>query len=274
MICFPNAKINLGLHIIRRREDGYHDLNTVFYPIPLRDALESIEAEDMSLQVHGIEVPGNPSSNLVWKAWEMLHADYPQLPQQQIHLLKNIPNGAGLGGGSSDAAFMLRLMNETYQLNLSAEQLQNYALRLGSDCPFFLHNTACIGEGRGEHLDPISLSLAGFYLVLVKPEWHVSTAWAFANLTLAPNACPPSKAVLKPIEQWREWVQNDFETPIFKAFPQMAAIKARFYEAGAIYSAMSGTGSVIYGIFKQAPESQMITQDAILGAHNHWIVTL
>ena len=274
MICFPNAKINLGLHIIRRREDGYHDLNTVFYPIPLRDALESIESDDMSLQLHGIEVPGNPATNLVWKAWELLQADYPQLPKQQIHLLKNIPNGAGLGGGSSDAAFMLRLMNDAYQLNLSVEQLQNYALRLGSDCPFFLHNTACIGEGRGENLTPISLSLAGFYLVLVKPEWHVSTAWAFANLMLATNTCPPSKAVLKPIEQWHEWVHNDFEAPIFKAFPPMAAIKARFYDVGAVYSAMSGTGSVIYGIFKQAPESHMIAHDAILGAHKHWIVRL
>lgn len=267
MIQFANAKINLGLSITRKRADGYHDLETVFYPIPLRDVIECKVAEQMDFTLHGKQIPGNPTDNLILKAWHILKKDFPQLPFLEIHLLKNIPTGAGLGGGSADGAFMLKLLNEEFKLNLSVESLIKYALQLGSDCPFFILNTPCTAVGRGEILNPIQLDLSDYQCILIKPEVHVSTAWAFSNIQAGPSSNSPIQVIKQPMDTWKQNLVNDFEQPIFKAYPFMQEIKNTLYEAGAIYSALSGTGSVIYGLFTKEADIQKITQAPIFSAH-------
>jgi len=176
MVFFPNCKINLGLRILRRREDGYHDLETVFYPLPLKDALEITRSDELLFTASGIPIPGEPAGNLCLKAWHLLKKDFPDLPPVHIHLLKQIPIGAGLGGGSADGAEMLRLLNKRYQLDLDTGKLLDYAVRLGSDCPFFILNKPCLGGGRGEQLEPIGLDLSDFSFVIVAPGIHISTA--------------------------------------------------------------------------------------------------
>lgn len=267
MIQFANAKINLGLSITRKREDGYHDLETVFYPIPLKDVIECKVADQMGFTLHGKLIPGNPLDNLILKAWHVLKKDFPQLPCLDIHLLKNIPTGAGLGGGSADGAFMLKLLNEEFKLNLSVESLIEYALQLGSDCPFFILNTPCTAIGRGEILHPIHLDLSAYQCILIKPEVHVSTAWAFSNIQIAHANNSPMQVIKQPIHTWKENLVNDFELPIFKAYPFMQEIKNKLYEAGAIYSALSGTGSVIYGLFEKEADTQKIAQAPVFSTH-------
>ena len=267
MIVFPNCKINLGLRVVRKRPDGYHDLDTIFYPLPLKDALEIVPAgHNTSLkkevQDHngcqfvttGLDIPGSPQDNLCLKAWNIIKKDFPRLPPIQMHLHKAIPIGAGLGGGSSDGAFALSLLNQEFDLRLSAEKLADHALQLGSDCPFFMLNKPCEATGRGEFMKPISLDLTGYFVVLVTPGIHISTGWAFSQLHPTQKEKSLEEIIGLPIEKWKEELTNDFEQPIFETHPQLAAIKQELYTMGAAYACMTGTGSVIAGIFAKRPE--------------------
>ncbi len=262
MIVFPNCKINLGLHIIRKREDNYHDLETVFYPVPLCDALELRDAEasqtkHVNLISEGLPVQGDAKENLVSKAYQLLQKDY-ALPYLQFALLKNIPMGAGLGGGSSDGAFALNLLNAYLDLNLGEEKLLHYAAQLGSDCAFFINNKPCLGSGRGEILKPIDLSLKGYWIVIIKPEIHISTAEAFATIDVNKHQNQWEENSIKNIikldpSNWKDRLCNDFEDSIFPKHPLLATIKNSLYQAGAIYASMSGSGSSIFGLFRFEP---------------------
>jgi 4-diphosphocytidyl-2-C-methyl-D-erythritol kinase len=258
MITFPNAKINLGLHIVEKRPDGYHNLETVFYPINLQDALEVKVLENSEqpykLHVSGTAIEGNAEDNLVVKAYQMLKADFP-MPPIDIHLFKHIPTGAGLGGGSADCAFMLKLLNEKFNLSLTAEALETYAARLGADCAFFVRNTPVFASGIGNVFEPIDLSLKGYHIVLVKPDIHVSTKDAYAGVTPKRPEVSLKEVIRQPLETWKECLKNDFESSIFTRFPEIAAIKDKLYDLGAVYAAMSGSGSAVYGIFKNPIEN-------------------
>lgn len=251
MIVFPNCKINLGLNILRKRDDGFHDLETVFFPIDLRDALEIIPSPNKTqITVTGIAA-GNPENNLCLKAYHLLKNDYPQMPEINIHLHKAIPIGAGLGGGSADAASMLQLLNEKFNLNISPDKLFVYALQLGSDCSFFLLNKPCLATGRGEVLEPINMPLSGYKILLINPGIHISTAEAFKKIKPAIPAKKIKDIILQPIETWKRELSNDFENYVFERYPLIKKIKEDIYKAGAVYAAMSGSGSTIFGIFKK-----------------------
>ena len=257
MITYPNAKINLGLNIVEKRPDGYHNLETVFYPINLQDALEVNvqEGEDeFSLKVSGVPIEGEPENNLVVKAYRLLKKDYPNIPAIDIHMYKHIPTGAGLGGGSSDAAFMIKLLNEKFRLNLSIEKMEEYAAILGADCAFFIQNKPVFATGIGNIFEPIQLSLKGYYLVLVKPDIFVSTKDAFAHITPMKPTQSLKEIIRMPVETWRATMKNDFEESVFQKFPEIAAIKDKLYDLGAIYASMSGSGSSVFGIFREQVE--------------------
>ena len=257
MITYPNAKINLGLNIVEKRPDGYHNLETVFYPINLQDALEVNVWEgenDFSLKVSGVPIEGEPESNLVVKAYRLLKKDYPDMPAIDIHMYKHIPTGAGLGGGSADAAFMIKLLNDKFQLNLSVEKMEEYAAILGADCAFFIQNKPVFATGIGNIFEPIQLSLKGYYLVLVKPDIFVSTKDAFAHITPMKPTQSLKEIIRMPVETWRATMKNDFEDSVFQKFPEIAAIKDKLYDLGAIYASMSGSGSSVYGIFREQVE--------------------
>ncbi|WP_106531104.1 4-(cytidine 5'-diphospho)-2-C-methyl-D-erythritol kinase [Chitinophaga niastensis] len=249
MIVFPNCKINLGLHVTNRRADGFHDLETVFYPLSVNDALEVISPGTLQFGSSGIAVPGNAHDNLCLKAFHLLQKDFPTLPRVNIHLHKHIPIGAGLGGGSADAAFMLQLLNNKSQLGLSEAQLIDYAAQLGSDCPFFIANKPCYATGRGEVLEPITLDLSGYSFLLVHPGIHVSTSWAFKQLTPQLPAYALREKIQLPVAAWKGVISNDFEEPVFQAHPVLAGIKEKMYMGGAVYATMSGSGSAVVGIF-------------------------
>ena len=253
MIVYPNAKINLGLQVLAKRVDGYHDLDTVFYPVNLQDALEVHVCEgEASYRLHliGMPVEGSEADNLVVKAYCLLKEKY-ALPPVDIHLFKHIPTGAGLGGGSSDAAFMLRLLDERFELHLTEPELAAYATRLGADCPFFLKNKPMLAGGIGERLSPVSVSLKGMHIVIVKPDVSVSTREAFAGIAPHRPERTVREAIAYPVEEWKHVLLNDFEPGIFKLHPEIGALKERMYALGAIYAAMSGSGSAVYGLFKE-----------------------
>ncbi|HSF52717.1 MAG TPA: 4-(cytidine 5'-diphospho)-2-C-methyl-D-erythritol kinase [Algoriphagus sp.] len=254
MISFPNAKINLGLHIIGKRKDGFHEIETCMVPIPLFDALEMILDKKPNWNSTGLDIPGDPKDNLILKAEKLLRKDFPGIPNLNIHLHKNIPMGAGLGGGSADGAFALKLMNNLFDLHLDDFFLEEYAEKLGSDCPFFIENTPKIARGRGEILEPIELSLKGTYLILINPGIHVGTKEAYAGVT---PSLPKVKLeeVLKDRSRWKTELVNDFEPSIFKNHPVIAEIKSKLYEAGAFYAAMSGSGSSVFGLFDLQPSN-------------------
>lgn len=255
MIVFPNAKINLGLHVVRKRPDGYHDLETIFYPIPLCDALEVITRKEqdsagVAFHLSGPVNPGPDADNICVKAWHLLKKDHPGLPATSIYLHKAIPTGAGLGGGSADGAFTITLLNQKYQLGLSEEQLLSYALQLGSDCPFFIRNKPCYATGRGEIMEPVSFSLKGYQLVLINPRIEVSTARAFSKLLPSPSTRDLRTIIQQPIATWREELVNDFERTVFEDHPLIGNLKRQLYEQGATYASMSGSGSTVFGIFE------------------------
>jgi 4-diphosphocytidyl-2-C-methyl-D-erythritol kinase len=249
MIVFPNCKINLGLHIIRKRADGFHDLETVFYPLQLTDALEVLSPGTLQFKSSGIDIPGAAEDNLCLKAWHLLKKDFPSIAEVDIHLHKHIPIGAGLGGGSADAAFMLVHLNQRFQLELSTEKLVEYAAILGSDCPFFVVNKPCYATGRGEVISPVELDLKGYTIALVYPDIHVNTGWAFKQLTPKEPEVSLIDVIKRPVEEWKGLMKNDFEAPIFTAHPALKEIKAEMYNQGAIYATMSGSGSAMVGIF-------------------------
>lgn len=252
MIVFPNCKINLGLSIIGKRSDGYHNLETFFYPLPFYDVLEVIhhahQDEDCTLLTSGIEIEGPPETNLCVKAYRLLKHDFPQLPSVKIHLHKTIPAGAGLGGGSADGAFMLMLLNDKFKLHLTEEKLLHYALRLGSDCPFFIINKPVFATQRGEVMQPVQLNLSGYHLMLINPRIHVNTGWAFSqvNYSYQNNI---STIVEQPMENWQGKLENAFEKPVFEKYPEVKTIKELLLKNGALFASMSGSGSSVYGIF-------------------------
>ena len=252
MITFPNIKINLGLSITEKRPDGYHNMETVFYPFALEDALEirtNPEAQQkFTLHQHGMEIAGNPENNLVVKAYLLLDKEF-HLPPVEIHLYKHIPSGAGLGGGSSDAAFMLKLLNEHYNLQLSDKQLEDYAATLGADCAFFIKNTPTYAEGIGNIFSPIELSLKGYRIMIVKPDVFVSTREAFANIRPHRPEYPVREVIRRPVAEWKDTLINDFEASVFPQYPVIGEIKEELYHQGAIYASMSGSGSSVFGLF-------------------------
>jgi 4-diphosphocytidyl-2-C-methyl-D-erythritol kinase len=253
MVVFPNAKINLGLNIVAKRTDGYHNLESCFVPIPWHDILEVIHAPALTFSTSGLPIPGHDSANLCLRAFHLLQADFPLSPVH-IHLHKIIPMGAGLGGGSADGAFTLVVLNELFDLRLSPEILMEYAEKLGSDCPFFIRNQAVLATGKGTEFHPINLSLKGLHLVVVKPDIHVSTAEAYAGVR--PSISTPSvKEILEtlPMEGWTEVLKNDFEASVFARYPDLRKLKESLYQLGAKYAAMSGSGSAIFGLFDQPP---------------------
>ena len=253
MLSFPNCKINLGLHILGKRDDGFHNLETVFYPVPFKDALELIPSTNTGIEftATGLAVDGNAADNLCVKAYHLLKKDFPEIPTIKIHLHKAIPLGAGLGGGSADAAFMLKLLNEKFKLNLSTDQLINYALQLGSDCPFFIINKPCLATGRGEMLEEIAVDLSAYKIVLINPGIHINTGWAFSNISPAKPARSIKEIIHQPVNTWKDELKNNFETAVFTAHPAIKAIKETLYAQGAMYAAMSGSGSSVFGIFRQ-----------------------
>lgn len=263
MVKFPNCKINLGLNIINKREDGFHNLETVFYPVPIKDAIEVIAVpgcndqlpDDYEFTSSGLFVNGSPADNLCLKAFYLLKKDFPQIPFLKIHLHKNIPMGAGLGGGSADAAFMLRLINEKTGLGLSENQLLNYAAALGSDCPFFILNIPSFASGRGEILQPIELQLVSYSLVLINPGIHINTGWAFSQFKPQRSKKSIHEIIFQDIATWKEELINDFEIPVVSAYPAIGNIKQALYDAGAAYASMSGSGSTVFGIFLTKPDS-------------------
>ncbi|MCX6352728.1 MAG: 4-(cytidine 5'-diphospho)-2-C-methyl-D-erythritol kinase [Bacteroidetes bacterium] len=250
MVRFPNIKINLGLYITEKRQDGFHNLESVFYPVNFCDGLEIIKANQFSFEMEGLKIEGNPADNLCVKAYNILKADFDLAPVKMF-LLKKIPTGSGLGGGSANGAFALKMLNELFELNLSQTQLENYAAKLGSDCPFFIANTPVFVEGRGEILSPISLSLKGHYITVVCSGIHISTKESFANITPAKPSINLKEEIQKPIEQWQQNITNDFEKYAFAQYPALQSIKQKLMDVGCIYAAMSGSGSAVYGISKE-----------------------
>lgn len=264
MITFPNAKINLGLDIVSRRPDGYHNLETVFYPIPLEDVLEITPNDDpdaapYTFRMYNASFEGDNDDNLVVKAYKILSADH-NLPSVNIHLYKHIPTGAGLGGGSSDAAFALKMLDEMAGLNLGNDKLEEYAARLGADCAFFIRNTAAYATGIGNILTPVECHLRGYHLVLVKPDIHISTKEAYSLVVPATPAVPLTDTVTRPLNMWRSSMKNDFERSVFAKHPKTAIIKEKLYSMGALYASMSGSGSSFYGIFEHRQSDENLKQ--------------
>lgn len=254
MITFPNAKINIGLNVVSLREDGYHDLESVFYPIPLEDALEIIpvEKQDSKYVFHsyGNSVEENDDDNLVVRAYRLLDDDF-HLPAVDISLYKHIPCGAGLGGGSADATFTLKMLNTMFNLKLSTDTLKRYALQLGADCPFFVDNKPMFAEAVGELLSPVSLSLKGYRIVVVKPNIFISTREAFSNIIPKHPEMSIRQLIMQPIKEWKTNIKNDFEKSAFSLHAELGEIKQSLYREGAVYVSMSGSGSAIFGIFPE-----------------------
>jgi 4-diphosphocytidyl-2-C-methyl-D-erythritol kinase len=249
MISFPNAKINLGLNIISKRPDGYHNVETCFYPVGWSDILEILPAQKLDFTTSGLRISGNSDDNLCLKAYQLLKKDF-GLSNVYVHLHKIVPMGAGLGGGSSDAAWTLRMLNDIFNLSLSKEKLAEYASALGSDCAFFLYDSSKLGKGRGEELSDFEiLSLKRKFIVVVKPNIHISTAEAYSSVI--PNLPKKSLAeVLKaPLSEWKDSLKNDFEEPVFRKYPLISTIKDSLYNFGAEYASMSGSGSAVFGIY-------------------------
>ncbi|PWK78142.1 4-diphosphocytidyl-2-C-methyl-D-erythritol kinase [Mucilaginibacter oryzae] len=260
MILFPNAKINIGLNITERRPDGYHNLETIFYPLDIKDALEVVQSGRLSFTSSGLDIPGRMEDNLCVKGYHMLKQDH-NLPPVSIHLHKQIPIGAGLGGGSSDAAFFIRLMNEEFKLGLSVDDMTEYARRLGADCAFFIENKPVFAFERGDEFEPVKLDLSAYKIVLVMPPVHVSTGEAFRGIVPAQPKESLFDLIKLPIADWKKFIKNDFETSIFKNHAEIRGIKAALYEAGAIYASMSGSGASVFGIFKDTPDVKFLEQE-------------
>lgn len=249
MLTFPNCKINLGLNILRKREDGFHDLQTVFYPLPFFDILEIVRNNSSTELINTGISGGDEKDNLCLKAYRLLKRDFPGLPEIKIHLHKTIPVGAGLGGGSSDAAFMLKLLNDKFELNISKEQLLVYASQLGSDCPFFMINEPALASSVGEKMKRISLFLSSYKLLLVNPGIHISTKELFQKITPAIPVKSISEIIGQSINTWKGELKNDFEPIVFKMFPEIEKIKKFLYNHNAVYASMTGSGSSVFGIF-------------------------
>jgi 4-diphosphocytidyl-2-C-methyl-D-erythritol kinase len=263
VIIFPNAKINIGLNVVSRREDGYHNLETVFYPIGIHDVLEISPSAKMGFESAGLAIPGKVEDNLCIKGYELLRADY-DLPPINIFLYKHIPIGAGLGGGSADAAFFIRLVNKNFELGLTDEQMIVYARQLGADCAFFIKNIPVFAYGKGDEFRSINLDLSAYQIVLVMPPVHVSTGEAYRGVEPAEPGTSLKDLISLPVTEWKHHIKNDFEESVFKNHPAIRGVKASLYEAGAIYAAMSGSGSSVFGIFGQLPDLSHLQKENVV----------
>lgn len=254
MITFPFCKINLGLHIVNKRTDGFHNIETFFYPIKkLTDVLEIIPSEQFSFQCHGTSIEGEEADNLVVKAYHLMR-QYHHLPPVLINLLKHIPTGAGLGGGSSDASATLILLNKIFDLQLNNTILKTYAAKLGSDCSFFIEGTSAFASDRGENLLPCHCSeLEGKHIVIIKPNIRISTVEAYSHCKPSPSEMDLREIIEKPISSWKMLLKNDFEKTLFPLYPRLAEVKETLYREGALYASLSGSGSALFGIFEQIP---------------------
>jgi 4-diphosphocytidyl-2-C-methyl-D-erythritol kinase len=254
MLAFPNAKINLGLHVLEKRTDGFHNIETVFYPVKWSDALEIIPAQKKSAKsvqfnATGIKIIGSKNKNLCVKAYELLKEKY-DLPSVQMHLHKSVPIGSGLGGGSSDATNTILLLNKVFNLGINNKELEERGSNLGSDCAFFVRNKPTLAKGRGNVFEEINLSLKGYFIVIVKPDVHISTADAYKNVSPDVKRKSLKEFISKPVEEWKEMLVNDFEKNVFKKYPEVKYLKEELYNLGADYASMSGSGSAVYGLFK------------------------
>jgi len=260
MINFPNGKINIGLNITERRPDGYHNLETVFYPIRINDVLEIIESDQLSFESSGIDIPGDAKDNLCLKAYQLLKNDH-DLPPVKIHLHKHIPIGAGLGGGSADAAFLIKLLNQKFKLNISVEDMQEYARQLGADCAFFIKGEPTYAFEKGDRFEDIALDLSAYHIALVMPPVHVSTAEAYRGVKPAKPVTSLKELIRQPIAEWQQYIKNDFEASVFETYPRIGVVKEKLYEAGALYASMSGSGASVFGIFDKAPDLKSLEVD-------------
>ena len=253
MIAFPNAKINIGLNITERRADGYHNLETVFYPVNIYDALELVRADEMGFTASGLGIPGNAADNLCLKGYALLKRDF-DLPSIKVHLHKNIPIGAGLGGGSADAGFFIKLLNAEFSLRLTDGQMQSYARQLGADCAFFIENKPVFAFEKGDRFKPLDINLSAYSIALVMPPVQVSTAQAYRGVRPRKPLYDLSTMIGKPVADWKKFIKNDFEESVFKNHPAIRGIKSALYEAGALYASMSGSGASVFGIFTAKPD--------------------
>jgi len=255
MIQFPNCKINLGLNITAKRSDGFHELETIFYPVPFTDILEIVPATDdcFEFTFSGLPIPGEETANLCIKAVDMLRKEV-DFPQIHMHIHKIIPMGSGLGGGSSDGAFTLKMIKEMFDINVTTEKLNRMAASLGSDCPYFLMNHPASATGKGEILESTPVNLAGLYLAIVIPDLHVSTSFAYSKLTPKTPQRPLKERIMQPLESWKDHIFNDFENIIFAIHPEIKIIKDTMYEEGALFASMSGSGSAVYGLYSDPPQ--------------------
>lgn len=257
MLRFPSAKINLGLNIRSKREDGFHELETVLYPIDLCDALEILPSSELNLRVLGEPWTLPPGDHTCVKAWEILHAMH-NIPPVSIYLLKKIPSGAGLGGGSSDGAYTLVMLNELFSLNLSTAELERYALLIGSDAPFFVSSKPVTARGRGEIFESIADRLRNYVVLIVVPSFQIQTAHAYSRVVPSPQQKSVAQIASQPPETWKGRLENDFEATIFQEFPVLAQIKQALYTLRAVYASLSGSGSVVYGIFADEPDTSSL----------------
>jgi 4-diphosphocytidyl-2-C-methyl-D-erythritol kinase len=261
VVSFPNCKINLGLNILQKRTDGFHDIETIFYPIAFQDAVEIISdpssSHDVQINVSGVEIKTTTAENICYKAYQLLKKDFPEIPAIKIHLHKTIPAGSGLGGGSADGAFTLLLLNKKFNLGLDEAELLKYALQLGSDCPFFIKNKPAFATGRGEVLKEIELDLSGWKMIIINPGIHINTAWAFSKITPSKGRRSLMEIVQKPMSAWKEELKNDFEDAVFTQYPELKILKDHLYETGAAYASMSGSGSTIYALFDKNDSPQL-----------------
>ncbi|MFN0291746.1 4-(cytidine 5'-diphospho)-2-C-methyl-D-erythritol kinase [Pedobacter helvus] len=263
MLTFANAKINLGLFLTEKRADGYHNLQTVFYPIKINDVVELVDAEETSMLIKGIDIPGDATDNICFKAFKTLQQDF-NLPHQQIVLLKNIPVGAGLGGGSSDAAFLVKLTNQKFKLGLTDEQMEAYVRPLGADCAFFIKNKPTFAFAKGDEFEEVAIDLSAYYLVLVKPPVHVSTAEAYSKVNVKLPSNSLKDLIHLPLQDWQAHIFNDFEPSVFAKYPQIDEIKTQLYQAGAKFALMSGSGSSVFAIFEKEVQLTELEKDNLV----------
>jgi 4-diphosphocytidyl-2-C-methyl-D-erythritol kinase len=260
MVIFPNAKINIGLNVTERRADGYHNLETIFYPIKINDVLEIVRADKLSFESSGLDIPGRMEDNLCIKAYHLLRKHH-ELPPVKIHLHKNIPIGAGLGGGSSDAAFFIKLLDQNFDLRLSIEEMQDYARILGADCAFFIENKPVFAFEKGDEFELVKLDLSTYKIVLVMPPTQVSTSEAYRGVKPAQTKTSLIEMVDTPVSEWKKFVKNDFEESIFRNHIMIRGVKAALYEAGALFASMSGSGASVFGIFETLPDLSHLEMD-------------
>lgn len=270
MIVYPNAKINLGLNVVEKRADGFHNIETVFYPVGWSDLLELLPDENSSsgitLTTSGLPIPGDVNDNLCVRAYELIRRDY-AMPAVKVHLHKIVPMGAGLGGGSSDAAFFIKALNELFELGLAWGELHHYAKQLGSDCSFFISNRPVFAEGKGDEYESILLDLSNYHIVIAYPGIHVNTAEAYKGIIPRKPAASPEDIVTKlPVAEWKNVLVNDFEQSVFERFPAIKSLKEKMYAAGAVYAAMSGSGSAVFGVFETVPEELHLEGCTVFGS--------